>query len=233
MPVLAGSVLVACAGARSTADIPAIVSAVPFADGERLTYALHDGTGATVGRGTFNVRREGDRLQLQQSYETVAGDGQPPRDTTAVTVDPATLRPHALARLIRRADRDDRYAASYAADGQSVGITNNDEQPRTVKLPQPVYDNESSLWLWRAAPLAEDYRATYVSMNAVERVRQTVELTVTSRQRIEVPAGAFETWRLQVRSGRATHVAWINVEAPHHVVQWDNGALVFKLESAR
>jgi hypothetical protein len=48
-----------------------------------------------------------------------------------------------------------------------------------------------------------------------------------------VPAGSFDTWRLQVRNGRATRVAWVNIEAPHEVVQWDNGSVVFRLEARR
>ena len=53
---------------------------------------------------------------------------------------------------------------------------------------------------------------------------------MTGQQTITVPAGTFDTWRLQVRNGRATRVAWINVEPPHEIVQWDNGVLLFQLE---
>jgi hypothetical protein len=99
-------------------------------------------------------------------------------------------------------------------------------------LPANAYENESSLWLWRTLPFAEDYRARYVSVNVVERKRQTVELEVTGQQTITVPAGTFNTWRLQVRNGRATRVAWINVDAPHQIVRWDNGSTVLSLEPA-
>ena len=34
-------------------------------------------------------------------------------------------------------------------------------------------------------------------------------------------------------NGRATRVAWINADAPHQVLQWDNGSTVFKLEPTR
>ena len=44
-----------------------------------------------------------------------------------------------------------------------------------------------------------------------------------------MPAGTFETWRLQIRNGRATRIAWINIEAPHEIVQWDNGSSIFRL----
>ena len=64
----------------------------------------------------------------------------------------------------------------------------------------------------------------------MDRNQQTVILRVIDRQTVEVPAGTFEAWRLQVRNGRATRVAWINVDAPHQIVQWDNGSIVFRLK---
>ncbi len=35
--------------------------------------------------------------------------------------------------------------------------------------------------------------------------------------------------RLQIRSGRATRIAWVAVADPHVVVQWDNGAIRMRL----
>ena len=108
----------------------------------------------------------------------------------------------------------------------------NDAPPRVLSLSGSAYDNDSSLWLWRTLALADGYTQRYVSVNAVDGTRQTVSLAITARQRVTVPAGGFDTWRLQVRNGRATGVAWINVQPPYQVVQWDNGSLVFQLEPA-
>ena len=53
-----------------------------------------------------------------------------------------------------------------------------------------------------------------------------------ARETIEVPAGSFEAWRVIVRNGRAIRSAWINVEAPHQLLQWDNGDLIFRLTAS-
>ncbi len=66
----------------------------------------------------------------------------------------------------------------------------------------------------------------------MSRSQITVRLSVAQQERVEVPAGIFETWRLQVRSGRATRVAWIGVDYPHPLVRWDNGEQIFLLEQS-
>ena len=106
-----------------------------------------------------------------------------------------------------------------------------EEDEREFRLSEHAYDNESSLWLWRTLDLAEGYEARYVSVNALERSQQTVNLRVIDRRTVEVPAGEFDVWRLQIRNGRATRVAWIEVAPPHRVVQWDNGVTLMRLEA--
>lgn len=218
----------------------AVVGAVPFAPGERLEYALHNLAGAEVGRGTLSVGvAEGAGLLLGQEFRET---GTPPaaalgmpssRDITAVSVDVRTLQPHSVERDVDGAQPFN-IGATYAADGSSVTLTRDLQQRGgAVRLGPNAYANESALWLWRTLPLAEEYEQRYVSVDATEGAVSLVTVTVKARERVEVPAGAFDTWRVLVRDGRATGVAWINVDAPHQVVQWDNGALVFRLTAAR
>jgi hypothetical protein len=222
------SCVVAACGDRVESDTAPIVSSVPFVDGERLRYGLIDDMGAKIAEGTLTVSRSGDSLRLDQSYRSLV---QESTDTANILVHPETLRPHLMERVVQGPDGTAEYRATYGSDSRTVDLERDDEQPRTLKLPAHAYDNESSLWLWRALPFADDYDARYVSVNTVERSRQTVAVTVTARERLEVPAGAFETWRVQVRNGRATGVAWVSVDTPHQVVQWDNGEVTFRLEA--
>jgi hypothetical protein len=233
--LLAGACIAACASAPAGGE--AIVRAVPFAAGERLVYSLHNLAGDQVGRGTLAVRAgDAGALTLVQAYMDVrrSAPTQPievfmPADATSITVDALTLRPFAVDRKVQGASDPLRVAATYAAGGADVTITREGEKPRTLRLGPNAYANESALWLWRTLPLAEGYTQRYVSVDATEGAVSLVSVTVKARERIEVPAGAFDSWRVLVRGGRATGVAWINVEAPHQVVQWDNGAIVFRL----
>jgi hypothetical protein len=227
--------LVSCSGGSTAAegDTEAVVSNVPFADGERFAYELRDDHGV-VGHGVLSVSRDGDALVLKQDYEEAAvpAGQKATSDRSTVAVDPVTLQPRSVERVVEQRESSDTYDGTYAADGDSVTMSKDDAKARTVELPANAYENESSLWLWRTLPFAKDYQARYVSVNVVERKRQTVELEVTGQQTITVPAGTFNTWRLQVRNGRATRVAWINVDAPHQIVRWDNGSTVLSLEPA-
>jgi hypothetical protein len=221
--------LVAC-GERVESSTTPVVSTVPFMEGERLQYGLHDDAGAKIGEGILTASRAGDALRLEQSYKSLV---QESTDTASTLVHPQTLRPHLMERVVQGQGSKQEYLATYGPDSRTVDLEREDEKPRMLKLPEHAYDNESSLWLWRTLPLADDYEAQYVSVNPVEGSRQTVSVSVTARERLEVPAGAFETWRLQVRNGRATRVAWVNLDAPHQVVQWDNGEVIFRLEATR
>ena len=213
-----------------------IVVQHPFVDGERYHYRLLNDDAEVIATGTLTTQMAGDRLQLSQEYVEAPVEGrEPTRDYSAITVDAQTLKPLEVIREITSVDEVDRYDARYE-DGQlEVLLTRTGDKvetrERSLPVPEHAYDNESALWLWRAIDLREDYEGAYISMNIVETSRQTADLTVTGQETVTVPAGTFNAWRLQIRNGRATRVAWINVEAPHQIVRWDNSETVFELEA--
>lgn len=232
--LLAGVLVAACGSAPAGGE--AVVRSVPFSVGERLDYSLHNLAGEPVGHGTLSVDAgPSGSVTLTQAYEERASAPgvQGITDTTVVTADAATLLPQAVERTAESRGDALHVHAAMAPDGSGLTITRSGEQPHDLRLGPNAYANESALWLWRTLPLAEGYAQRYVSVDTTEGAVALVSVTVKARERLEVPAGAFDTWRLLVRGGRATGVAWVNVEAPHQVVQWDNGALIFKLESAR
>ena len=242
--LLAMSVLAACGGATPKGDTEDVVTQIPFAAGERLVYAIQNGAGVRLGTGTLTVAVEGNHLALRQTYtEASPPVGKPAStDGASVEVDAKTLRPLAGMRNISRRQGGeaplDAYTWTYgAADGKAAlwsTAVKHDAQPslKGIMLRDHYYDNETSLWLWRTLAFAEGYDKFYVSANAVEQGQQTVNLSIRQRETVEVPAGMFEAWRLLFRNGRAVRTAWVNVNAPHEVVKWDNGEVVFLLESS-
>ncbi|MYI82306.1 MAG: DUF3108 domain-containing protein [Chloroflexi bacterium] len=229
----------ACAtGGAGGGDTEDIVRSVPFGDGERLVYELVDADGAIVGRGVFTTTAQDDALGLVQIYEeieTPSGE-RPIIDVATVVVDATTLKPRISERTIQRREPsdDEWYLAHYeSGDGEpQLVITRHSGErarARELKLREHHYDSQSSLWIWRTIDLAEGFEANYVSVNPRDASQVTARLVLVDRQTIEVPAGSFETWRLQVRNGRDTRIAWIHIEPPHEVVQWDNGTLFLRL----
>jgi len=123
----------------------------------------------------------------------------------------------------------------YDVDGDVTGLgysstIEGEIEDGELELREHHYDNETSLWLWRTLDFSEEFEANYVSVNPIDGKQQTVKIQTPSTETIEVPAGSFEVWRLIVRNGRSLRSAWINVESPHEVVQWDNGDIIFRLQ---
>ncbi len=236
--------LAGCDGATPRGKAEDVVAQIPFAPGERLVYAIRDAADTRLGTGTLIVAQQDGHLELRQTYEEAAPpSGLPPStDGGSVEVDAKTLRPLAGTRQIARRDGDvapvDGYTWTYGeVSGKDVlrsTAIRHGKSPslKDITLRDHYYDNETSLWLWRTLDFAEGYNRFYVSANAVEQEQQTVSLSIPQRETIKVPAGTFETWRLIFRSGRAVRTAWVNVDAPHEVVRWDNGDVVFELESS-
>lgn len=236
--------LAGCDGATPSGKAEDVVAHIPFAPGERLVYAIRDAEGTRLGTGTLTVVAQDGRLALRQTYEEASPpSGLPPRaDGGAVEVDAKTLRPLSGSRQIARREGTaaavDGYTWTYGEMGGKdvlrTAAIRHGKAPslKDITLRDHYYDNETSLWLWRTLDFAEGYGRFYVSANAVEQEQQTVNLSVRQRETVEVPAGKYEAWRLLFRSGRAVRTAWVNVDAPHEVVKWDNGEVVFVLESS-
>ena len=237
-PTLAGC-NVAAPPRETTSDT---IEARPWVPGERYDYAVSDGRGNVVGQGVLTTTRDGDGLVLEQRYVEAnpAAGGAATSDTIVLTVDASTLRPRAGRRETQRRDaagalRAERTAWRYADLDGVTRLTTQRERDgsaaieRTIVLRAHASDNEASLWAWRALAFAEGYARSYVAADPHEPGQQTVSLRVPRREPMTVPAGTFSTWRVILRSGRAVRTAWVNVDAPHQIVRWDNGDLVFEL----
>lgn len=235
-------VAMGCASAGPSAETSAVFEAAPFVDGETLQYQVLVADGEVAGHGTLSVAVEDGRLALRQHYS----EGDPPAgvtptsDETTVWVDPSTFVPIAGERVIVRRDSDkkvtsERFEWTYGEQNGAPRLFQSSEdgggepRERELRLRENFYDNESSLWLWRAIDLAPDIDDYYVSVNAIEVSQQTVNVRVPQTETVTVPAGEFEAYRLLFRNGRAVRTAWIEVAAPHRVLRWDNGDVVLEL----
>lgn len=244
----AASLLIAgCAGAAPRVATSDVFASAPWRAGERLEYRLRNGQGDALGTGILTTTQDGDRYVLGQVYEESAGrtpaGAQPIRDEVRLVVDARTLKPVEGTRVTRGRDgsgqpQETRLSWTYRAEGNRTLLVTRREgaggrvEESSLALREHAYDNESSLWLWRGAALAEGYQQAYVSASALDRTQQTVVFTVPQREQVEVPAGKFEAWRILLRNGRAVRTAWISLNAPSRVVRWDNGEVIFELVKA-
>ena len=203
-----------------------IAGAAVWSAGERAEYALMEDD-KRIGSGVFTVERSGDAWVLRQEYRARLSD------VVAVEVG-GDLKPRKLTRTIDGPDGPIRMDVVYAAGRAVVRADNGkDEGVYGADVPANAYDNWQGTFLWRTLPLKEGYMAAYVNMATAaprDPVTNTATIRVQGQERITVPAGEFEVWKLRVSSGGSTETAWIGVDAPHPLVRYDNGSNTFELE---
>lgn len=225
------AVFTACAGTQgNSGPTQDIVSSVPFKAGEETHYVLQDTHGNEKGTGVLSVEPGSDGgLALVLRYES-----GPNTDEATVTVDAATLKPRTLHREIHSDSSQQVLDGEYRDDVvQITQRTDGNERSNPLRLKANSYDNDSSLFLWRAITFSDGYQARYNTVITNRRQVSAVTLKVTGRESVEVPAGTFDAWRLEISSGGVTQTAWIADRPDRLLVKYDNhaqsGRLVFLL----
>jgi hypothetical protein len=230
-----GILLAACTLSEED-SVPAqdIVVSIPWQVGEETSYAIMDGD-KEVGSGVLRIDQENGQLRLSQHYQSPEFD-----DSSSVLVDPQTLKPAEAERVITSEDGvlriDVRYSGGTAEIERIVTKQGKEEDRRIDQLdvPEHAYDTGASLFLWRTIPMQVDYRAAYRSM-ATAVVGKSQENKVTVRvlrqETVEVPAGTFEAWRIEVRApGGVKQTAWYASDSARRLLKYDSGQYTFLLK---
>lgn len=221
----------ACAGgSSSTLSGSDVLGRIPWTAPESATYRLLDGKDV-VGTGVLTIEERGQQFVLGQSFQIPK---EKIIDTVNVVVDSATLAPSSVQRRITGPEGERQCQASYAQGTVTVDQSSQEGQ-RTDRLNVPIkaYDTWGDLFLWRTLDFAAGFEVRYSDILTCSLAKPgvlSVAIKVTGRESVEVPAGKFEAWRLDIRSGGGTQKAWYSVEPPYILLRYDNGQLIFELE---
>lgn len=224
-------VALACGGgSSSTLSGTEVLGRIPWTAPETATYRLLDGKDV-IGTGVLTIEERGQQFVLGQSFEIPK---EKITDTVNVVANSATLSPSSVHRRIAGPEGERECQASYGQGTVTVDQRSQGGQ-RTDKLDVPVkaYDTWGDLFLWRTIAFAPGFEARYLDMLTCSLAKPdvlSVAIEVTGRESVEVPAGKFEAWRLEIRSGGGTQKAWYGVDPPHTLLRYDNGQLTFELE---
>ncbi len=207
-----------------------IVSTIPWQDSERAEYLRIDrDNGEERGRGVLTVTRQNGAFELGLRFSD-----QRNSDEVVVLVDAATLKPISVHREIT--SEATTITGEYDFEEGIIRITiidkDGDERPVPLRLEEHYYDNESSLFLWRTIPFEEGYEASYYSVLANQRSHKLVTVRVAGTEEITVPAGTFQTWRVEIRFGSTKQVAWYADTPERTLVQYDNSRQIMQLTPA-
>lgn len=229
--------LVACARqgeAQPTAPATDVPVQVPWGAREEATYRIRRGDQLSA-TAVFRVERQGDAYALIQEYRS---SQQPLTDTVRVVVDAAALKPREVERTISREGVGERRCqARY--QGEKVTVRQESEgESRTdeLTLPPHAYESWADLFLWRAAPLARSFTIAYNDVGTCllrKPGHSLMVLEVITKEPVVVPAGTFDAWRVEARSGGQHQTVWIADTPQRPVVRYDNGTHIFELESWR
>ena len=204
-----------------------IVSVIPWASNEEAHYRLEERDGEERGGGVLAVERRGDTYRLTLRLRDNGNS-----DESEVVVDAESLKPLSVRRVIVGDDSQDVVEATYVVEGSVLidARSDGDETKTSLRVPEHPYDSESSLFVWRTLPFQEGFEATYNTIDVNLRERSLVTVTVVGRETVEVPAGTFEAWRVEIRSGDIRQVAWYGADRRRHLLKYDNSWLLFLLE---
>jgi hypothetical protein len=205
---------------------PLVFGAAPWQAGEVSTFAITDINGAYAGTATYewavlegglwNLRRE---INAQGTQEIVVTDmsepGFRPVQSTLVRIDNSGT---------------EQVRTTFNGSEANLEITNkqNITTPERVSIPSDVRTQATLVMLVRALPLAEGYATRLNIFNPIVGRHERVTLTVADREDVTVPAGTFESWRIELESPDSETAVWVAVAAPAQVVKFTesrNGGL--------
>lgn len=205
-----------------------IVSTIPWPDEERAEYILLDrDSGDEEGSGVLSVTRKDGQFELRLRFEN-EGDS----DESVVLVDAVTLKPASVRRELRREDEVTVVTGDYdPGEGivQIVETVDGNEIEIPLRLEEPYYNNDESLFLWRTILFEEGYKASYNAVLVNRGALTLIRVEVVGKEEVTVPAGTFQTWRVEIRNGDRRQIAWYADTAEHLLVQYDNTIQIFQL----
>jgi hypothetical protein len=221
--------LAACTSETTTLSGEALVSDIPWLSSEEARYRLMDG-GDEKGSGVLTIDTQGERVTFGQAFES-----EDFSDEAEAVVDGATMEPESVRRVIDGPEGERRWEAQYEDAAVTVVQKSEDDERRDkISVPTSSYDSWTDVFLWRTIDFRDGYESSYSDVLSATLARPQVisqTVRVKGKETVEVPAGKFEAWRLEIRSDEGSQEAWYADTDTRPLVRYDNGSLVFELIS--
>jgi len=227
MGLAIGLALIVLCGCSAPAAQPLSFNPAPWREGEASTYDLRDRSGAAIGTAAWIWHAGPGAGQWTQEYELNLS-GRLDRGEVMMGKD---LRPVRSWRELS----GQRFAATYEADAITILTTAADGKTtsKTLKPSADGIDNDQSLQVQRALPLAAGYATRYTDVIPATGLTAPVRISVTGAETITVPAGAYATWHTVLDYGSGKHDAWYGQQPPSPLVKYVNrgSGAAFELRS--
>ena len=225
-------IALALAACQSEEAIPSgrdIVSTIPWTAPEEARYRLVDGD-EVKGSGLLRIESRDGRFSFTQEFEN-----EEFRNEVLAVADGETMRPQSVRYVIDGPKGTREWQVEYDDHAAVVVQRSGDDERRDkVALPASFYDSWTDVFVWRTIDFQEGFETRYADVLSAtlakpKVISQTVK--VTGKETVEVPAGTFQAWRLEIRSSGGKQKAWYADTETRPLVRYDNGDLVFELVS--
>lgn len=204
---------------------------IPWTVPETTSYKLFNDE-EEIGSAQLSIEagEQGDN-NFKQTFEF---PGRQISDKVAVAAGADSLAPRTVTRVVNSPEGRRTWDVTYAPSSVTVVQEDeDDERIDTIDIPRTSYDTWTDLFLWRTIEFKEGYEVKYAAVVTADFAKPdviSIVLKVTGLETIVVPAGTFEAWRLEIRSGGRTQKAWIADDDQRTLVRYDNTELVFELQ---
>jgi len=222
-PVASGTPGVLPAAARVT------FAKAPWTQGERTAYVVTTTSdGQAAGNATYTIGGEFEAATV--SANLTVGSTQ---DRFQLGFNGTTFAPTSEVRSIVTAQGTIDIQSEFHSGGATVQVIDRNGTTRNqLTLQDPYYMNDQYLIILRALPFAQGYQgALAVVPSQGNPAAINTVVTVTGREQITTPAGAFTCWKVvaQYEGVEATQTLWFSADDKHYLVRYDTGRYTYAL----
>jgi hypothetical protein len=195
-------------------------NAAPWQNGSKVSYEwFNDKSDTQIGTSQYS-------FALRNNVWTISEQDKigELNQTAEMMVNAKTLEPIGEKKTIKKSNTNADITTSYKNGKLDISaVVNGKTTNASIDVPSNAIDNDQLLMTLEALPFAKGYKANFVVIVAQDALKVNTTVTVLSQEKIDVPAGSFETWHVEIQAGQSKQNAWYQVAAPHALVQYDNG----------
>ncbi len=195
-------------------------NAAPWQNGSTVSYEwVNDQSSSQIGTSQVS-------FALQNNVWTVSQKDKigELNQTSEIMVNAQTLEPIGEKKTIKSPNTNADITTTYKNGKLDISAAvNGKNSSASIDVPTNAIDNDQLLMTLRALPFSQGFKTNYVVIVAQNALKVNTTITVLTQEKIDVPAGSFQTWKVEIQAGQFTQNAWYQVDAPHELVQYDNG----------
>jgi len=197
----------------------------PWVDGEEQQLDIKFPTGFKIGSATYHVsagETNGQKI-WQLRTKLIAATSQ---QSSRVEVEADSFKPiHCRWRINVIGEVDVTYLPGHA-EMRMIG----QDEVKKIDLSGVVYDNEEAAQLIRRLPLASGYKTTVRTFTGLGGGNIIpVQVAVTDSEKLEVPAGTFDCYKVELSFAGQSQTFWYSTDAHHYLVQFKGGGVIASL----